>query len=218
MRFGGWPPTAIAWFEGLELDNSKAYWTAHRHIYDEDVRGPMEALLDDLAPEFGEGKVFRPYRDVRFSADKSPYKTSCYAVASPDERTGFYVGISADGLSAASGFYRLDRDQLERYRAAVADDGPGTEAEKVVEALEHQGYEIAGEALKSAPRGYPKDHPRIRLLRHKSLYAWRMQPPGGLMHAPEAREWIAETWRGIAPLNDWLLTYVGGSAETAETS
>jgi uncharacterized protein (TIGR02453 family) len=215
MRFGGWPKSAITWFEGIENDNSKSYWTANRHIYDQDVRGPIEALLADLADEFGEGHVFRPYRDVRFSADKSPYKTNCYAVASPDGIIGFYVGVSADGLMAATGYYELHRDQLDRYRAAVADKLSGSQVEKIVDDLEQAGYEISGEALKTAPRGYPKDHPRIRLLRHKSLYFWRREPPGGLMHTPEALDWVAETWRTGEPLNRWLARYVGPSTETA---
>src|ERR1051325_11884594 len=76
MAFRGWPAEALEFYEGLEADNSKTYWTAHKTVYDEKVHAPMLALLAELEPEFGAGKIFRPYRDVRFSADKSPYKTA----------------------------------------------------------------------------------------------------------------------------------------------
>src|SRR3954451_24990715 len=80
MAFRGWPVEAVEFYEGLLADNSKTYWQARKHTYDDDVRGPMQELLTELAPEFGQGKIFRPYRDVRFSADKTPYKTHIGAV------------------------------------------------------------------------------------------------------------------------------------------
>jgi uncharacterized protein (DUF2461 family) len=79
MAFTGWPVEAVEFYEGLQADNSKVYWDAHKSVYSDCVRAPMEQLLGELADEFGPGKLFRPYRDVRFSADKTPYKTSCAA-------------------------------------------------------------------------------------------------------------------------------------------
>jgi len=78
--FKGWPAEAFDFYEGLEADNSKTYWTEHKATYDEKVLAPMVDLLAELEDEFGPTKVFRPYRDVRFSADKSPYKTNLGAV------------------------------------------------------------------------------------------------------------------------------------------
>ena len=72
MAFHGWKVEALEFFEGLEADNSKAYWQRHKDVYDTIVRAPMEELLAELEPEFGEGRIFRPYRDIRFSRDKSP--------------------------------------------------------------------------------------------------------------------------------------------------
>ena len=73
--FRGWPAEALEFYERLEADNSKAYWTAHKEDYETVVLSPMKAIPAELAPEFGDGKVFRPNRDVRFSTDKSPHKT-----------------------------------------------------------------------------------------------------------------------------------------------
>src|SRR5579872_6360599 len=121
MPFRGWPAAAVEFFEGLEADNSKAYWQAHRSQYDELVLRPMEELLADLAPKFGDGKIFRPYRDTRFSADKSPYKTNIAATLA----AGGYVSFSADGIGVGAGYYMMASDQLERFRRAVAADTTG---------------------------------------------------------------------------------------------
>ena len=116
MRFEGFGDGAVEFFEGLEADNSKAYWADNLALYREHVRGPMEALLAELEPEFaagfGKGKVFRPHRDVRFSKDKSPYKTHCGAVVEQGRGGGaYYVEVSADGLLVAGGCFHTEPDQ-----------------------------------------------------------------------------------------------------------
>src|SRR2546423_911256 len=88
MEFTGFPPEALDFYEGLEVHNDRAYWTEHRDTYQRRVKEPMEALLAGLEPEFGAGRLFRPYRDTRFSADKTPYKTHQGAVVSRGEGTG----------------------------------------------------------------------------------------------------------------------------------
>ena len=80
LVFNGWPAEALEFYEGLEADNSKAYWTANKAVYETAVRQPLDALSATIADEFGELVVFRPYRDVRFAKDKSPYKTAMGAL------------------------------------------------------------------------------------------------------------------------------------------
>jgi uncharacterized protein (TIGR02453 family) len=207
MAFGGWPAEALEFYEGLEADNSRIYWTTNRPAYDELVLAPMTELLTELAPEFGEWKIFRPYRDVRFSADKTPYKTAIGA------RIGAgYVQLSADGLAAGAGCYRMDPDQLRRYRAAVADDIIGSELEAVVKTVTKKGIEVRGqESLKTAPRGYPADHPRLELLRHKGLIAWREWEPAAWLGTVAARKRVVDFLRGARPLIDWLEANAGDS-------
>jgi uncharacterized protein (TIGR02453 family) len=118
MAFRGWPVEAVEFYEGLQADNSKPYWQDHRDVYEHDVRAPMEQLLAELADEFGPGKLFRPYRDVRFSADKAPYKTNCAATLGRGMAQS-YISFSADGLSAGGGLYMPDPATLQRYRTAV---------------------------------------------------------------------------------------------------
>lgn len=207
MAFRGWPAEALEFFEGLEADNTKTYWQANKHVYETLVRAPMEELLAELEPEWGEGHIFRPYRDVRFSADKSPYKTHIGAVVGDG-----YVQLTADGLGAGSGMWEMAPDQLERYRRAVADDRRGEELARLVAAVRAAGLEVTGhETLKTAPRGYPKDHPRIELLRLKGLIAWREWPAGAWLGTGRAKDRVVELFRRSEPLNRWLHAHVGPS-------
>ena len=120
MAFSGWPEEALDFYDGLAADNSKSYWTEHKAVYEDKILRPMTELTEELAAEFGEPKIFRPYRDVRFSNDKSPYKTHIGAVVGG---TG-YVQLSAEGLGAGAGMWEMGPDRLARYREAVADDSP----------------------------------------------------------------------------------------------
>jgi uncharacterized protein (TIGR02453 family) len=212
MSFHGWPAEALDFYEGLEADNSKAYWTAHKAIYDQKVLGPMSELLEELAPEFGEFKIFRPYRDVRFSKDKSPYKTNIAAVVGDG-----YIHFSADGLAAGSGMHAMAPDQLDRYRQAVASDEAGQELERVISGIERHGIAVNGhDALKTAPRGYPADHPRIGLLRYKGVVAWREWPVEPWLGTPAAKERVVAFLAASRPLCAWLEANVGrGTAEPA---
>jgi uncharacterized protein (TIGR02453 family) len=206
VGFTGWPERALEFYEGLEADNSKAYWTGHRAVYDADVLAPMEALLGELAAEFGDGRVFRPYRDVRFSADKSPYKTAIGATLS----RGGYVHLSADGLAVAVGYHMMSADQLARYRAAVAEDVSGEQLGRAVAQVGRRGLNVVGEdPLKTAPRGYSKDHPRTDLLRNKGLITWQEWPVEPWLHGAEAKARIVKHLRAAQPLQDWLDDHVG---------
>ena len=203
--FGGWPVQALDFFEELEVENTKAFWLAHKDLYQAKVLAPMVALLSDLAPEFGEGHVFRPYRDVRFSRDKSPYKTNIAA-----HNDAGYISLSAGALGVGTGLYMPSADQLARFRAAVAHDRTGTELVRLIEALRKKDIAVsAHEVLKTAPRGYAADHPRIELLRHKGLTAWQEWPAGKWLDGVAPKKRITDVLRAAAPLRRWLDDNVG---------
>ena len=205
MSFSGWPEEALDFYDGLAADNSKSYWSEHKAIYEQMVLLPMTELTEELAAEFGEPKIFRPYRDVRFSADKSPYKTHIGAVIGG---TGD-VQLSAEGLGAGAGMWQMGAEHLERYRAAVASDDPGAELEQVIALIEKADVTVHGHgALKSAPRGYPADHPRIALLRYKGLTAWKQWPVEPWLETAAAKDRLISFFRTVQPLCSWLTTHV----------
>jgi uncharacterized protein (TIGR02453 family) len=208
-QFTGFGDGAVEFYDGLLADNSKAYWTDHRAVYERDVLAPMRELLAALQPEFGAGKIFRPYRDVRFSKDKSPYKTACGASVGP-----FYVHISADGLLAAAGGYQWAPDQLARFRAAVDDDRRGADLAARLDGIattqvDGAALTIAGDRLATRPRGIAPDHPRLDLLRYRSLYVHRSWVPDEALHEPKTAQRVTAAWRAARPLTDWLDDHVG---------
>jgi uncharacterized protein (TIGR02453 family) len=210
MTFTGWPAEALEFYDGLEAENTKAYWQRHKQEYETLVRAPMEALLVELEPAWGEGKIFRPYRDVRFSADKSPYKTHIGAVIGDG-----YVQLSAEGLAAGSGMWEMASDQLDRYRRAVDASRSGGALERIVQEIDRAGFAAVGHGvLRSAPRGYPKDHPRIELLRFKGIVTWHAWPTGAWLGTPTAKGRIEAFFEASVPLNRWLAKHVGPSRLT----
>ena len=208
MAFRGWPAEAIEFFEGLEADNSRTYWHANKATYDAKVRAPMQALLTELEPKWGDGRIFRPNRDVRFSNDKSPYKTTIAATLTG----GGYIQLSSEGLATGSGLYRPATDQLARLRAAIDDDTTGKQLVRIVSTARAAGIEItAHDTLKTAPHGYPKDHPRIDLLRQKGVIAWRQFPIGAWLGTAKAKDRVIAFLQAAKPLNGWLDRNVGPS-------
>jgi uncharacterized protein (TIGR02453 family) len=214
MTFKGWPASAIEFYVGLEADNSKAYWLAHKTIYDDSVKASFLALSQEVEREFGPLHVFRPYRDTRFAKDKTPYKTAAAAVTESQGGASYYVQISAEGLYVGSGYYHLMPDQLERYRAAVGDNRTGPKFAAAVDALRKQKYNVdARESLKRVPRGFDPEHPRGELLRYKGLHVGKQFPTARWLHSAASLDRILMTWRAAAPVNRWLDRHVGPSTE-----
>ena len=200
MTFDGFPEEALEFYEGLEADNTKAYWTDHKSVYDNAVVAPMKALLDSLS-EWGEAKMFRPYRDVRFSKDKTPYKTRQYAVI--EGPTALYVGIDAHGLHLGGGVFHTTTEQVARLREAVAGQR-GAALVKALDALRAAGFEVGGDQLKRVPKPYEPDHARAELLKHKTLISWVDHAPAEWLHTPAARDRVVEAWTAVGPLRSWL--------------
>jgi uncharacterized protein (TIGR02453 family) len=201
--FTGFPDAALDFYDDLEVDNTRSFWEKHKPVYTESVRQPMTAMCEALAPEFGDAKVFRPYRDVRFAKDKTPYKTHQGAFVAAGPSTGWYVEISARGLRVGAGFYEASGERLGRIRDAMADDKLGPKLQRVLRKLEKDGFEISGDRLKTSPRGYAADHPRIDLLRHKQLFAGKSFGFDGL-DSPKVAGRVGAEWRTLRPLVEWI--------------
>ncbi|MFC5729526.1 MULTISPECIES: DUF2461 domain-containing protein [Nocardioides] len=204
MEFTGFPVAALDFYDDLEVDNTKSFWEANKAVYAEQVRAPMVALTDALAPEFGEAKVFRPYRDVRFAKDKTPYKTHQGAFVGVGPATGWYVEVAAPGVRVGGGVYEVSGDRLHRLREAMVHDKAGKLLQRILRDLERGGFEVAGERLKSAPRGYDRDHPRIDLLRMKTVLGMRSYGFEPFVHTVELLDRVREDWRKLRPLVSWI--------------
>lgn len=216
-EFQGLPKEGFDFLRELENDNTKAFFEKNRARYEESIKAPLHAFVEECEPEFGSGKMFRIHRDVRFSKDKAPYKTHASAVFESRGRV-FYAHFEKDRAFAATGYHMMERDQLARFHAAIDEAKSGKKLVKLVEAAEQAGLTIGGSALKTAPRGYAKDHERIALLRHKGLTVARewlgtKGKPVAWMSTPEAGERITDTWREGAAINAWLQEHVGESSE-----
>src|SRR5690606_33851921 len=109
-------------------------------------------------------KVYRPFRDVRFSKDKTPYKTHQGAFVAAGPHTGYYVQVGAPGVRVGAGFYRAEPAALAAFRTAVDHERHGPELVRLVRRMEKAGWEVGGDRLKTSPRGWDADHPRIDLL------------------------------------------------------
>ena len=211
VTFRGFPDTAFTFYEGLRVDNSRTYWLANKATYTSSVREPLDGLLAAL-DEFGPFHVFRPNKDVRFSKDKTPYKDHAGAYGESEGGAGFYVQFSADGLLAGSGYYAMASDQLERFRSAVDASATGAEIESICAAVAAAGLQLGAiSELKTAPRGMPKDHPRIELLRRKGLMASRSWAPAAWMRSARVVDRVRDAWLAAAPMNEWLDAHVGPS-------
>lgn len=198
-------------YRRLAADNSRSFWHANKVDFQSFVRGPMDDLLAEL-DDRGPFHVFRPYNDVRFAKNKPPYKEQIGAFGESEGGAGHYVALSATTLLVGSGYYAMAADQLERFRAAVDAEAMGTEVETLCAGLVAKGFSIGAiDSLKTAPRGYPKDHPRIELLRRKGLMAMKEWPEAPWMHTKGVVKRVRDAWSAIDPLNEWLDAHVGPS-------
>ncbi|HYO41252.1 MAG TPA: DUF2461 domain-containing protein [Nocardioidaceae bacterium] len=207
--FAGFPVAALDFYDDLEMDNTKAFWSAHKETYDSAVKAPMAALVAALEPEFGPAKVFRPYRDVRFAKDKTPYKTHQGAFVPAGPATGWYVEVGAPGVRVGVGFYEASAPRLAALRAAIAEDRRGRQLQRIVAKLSRQGFEVGGDTVRTSPRGYAADHPRIDLLRHRSMTLTRSYGFAPMIHEPELLAAVRSDWRAARPFVEWIRSVTG---------
>ncbi len=193
---------AVEFLRSLRENNNREFFTEHKATYERAVRAPIEQLTAVAEQKYGPGKVMRPNRDVRFSADKSPYRLEATMWAG--SVGGVYLRFSADGIEAGGGLYDPSRDQLARARTAIASKpGAGAELAMIMRSLRDRAYDEAGPALTTAPKGYDKADPQIELLRLKHYAALQQLPASATQAQVEA------AWGGVEPLIAWVRQHVG---------
>jgi uncharacterized protein (TIGR02453 family) len=211
MAFKGIPTAVLEFYQQLEADNSKVFWEANKATYTDVVKASTLDLCEELG-EYGPFHLFRPHNDLRFSKTRPPYKTHQGAYGESEGGAGHYFDLSAEGLMCGTGYYAMAKDQLERFRSAVDADNTGAEIAAIVADLDRKKYAIGaiGE-LKTAPRGFPKDHPRIELIRRKGLMMSKTFGAPNWLHTKQAAAKIRAVWREADAMNAWLDTHVGPS-------
>ena len=218
--FAGMPDEGLAFLEDLEERDTKEFFDAHRALFKDQVQAPFAALVEAAAarlrrsvPDLGPPKVFRIYRDLRFSKDKTPYKTSMSASVPsrppaedgrPGVDTGFYVNVGPAGLYTASGLYHADRNDLRRVRAAIAEEATGKELEAIFRRAAAKGLEPYLDPLQRVPRSYPADHPRAGLLKAHSLVLNRQHDRAPWLQTAELLDHLVADWKAMIPFNRWL--------------
>lgn len=211
--FQGLPADLFGFFNDLASNNSKAFWDANKQRWQQNVKAPMSALIDELATEFGPLRLFRPYRDLRFTRDKSPYKLWTGTTSTPKATggIGYYLSVSSTSITTGYGAMRMTSEQLQHFRAALDHETTGTQFEEIAQELAAQGLPVisgADQPLKSAPRGHSPSHPRIQFLRWKGAAVVQEWPTAAWMHTPQVREEIRAVWSAAAPLKTWLDDHV----------
>ena len=218
--FAGMPDEGLAFLEDLEDRNTRAFFEANKAVFTAQVQAPFAALVEAAAarlrrsvPGIGQPKVFRIYRDLRFSKDKTPYKTSMSASVPsrgpadgdrPGVDTGYYVNVGPAGLYVASGLYHPSREDLAQVRAAVADQGTGPELEAILRRAAAKSLEPWLDPLQRMPRDWPADHPRAGLLKARSLVLNRQHERAPWLSTAELLDHLLADWKAMIPFNRWL--------------
>jgi uncharacterized protein (TIGR02453 family) len=223
--FTGFDRKAMQFWHELAAEMNRDWFLANKQRYEAQWVQPMTALLSGAAARLaasyrgivlGAPRVLRINRDIRFSRDKSPYKTWIGAgVALGDRRpnegvTALYVHFGVDEEFAGTGQYVFMDDTLARWRKRVADPKKGAEIAKIVAALRKAKYQItAHDTLARVPRPFEADHPRADLLRMKGLVVGFPKIPRGLIHRPQFLDWLVTHAKASAPLATWLHRNLG---------
>lgn len=210
VSFTGFSPGAMEFYDQLEASNTREWWLEHRATYTQLLHEPMSELLAALGDEFGQARIFRPHRDVRFSKDKTPYKTHIGAIVQIEDAVGYYVQISAQGLMTAGGWYSPLGQQTQRFRAAI--DSPAVAVlDSAIAALPRSRppFVIDGSPLKTRPRGVPADHPRLEQLRMTQFIISREHGNPTWLNTPTVISKVRQDFRRMAPIVEWLGDHVG---------
>jgi uncharacterized protein (TIGR02453 family) len=223
-NFSNFPKETIEFYRQLEHNNNRTWFDAHKQDYIEYVQKPslefitaMGERLKEISPKIvydtrtnGAGSLMRIYRDIRFSPDKTPYKTNLGIVfwegkGKKSENPGFYFHVAPYGLGFFSGMYDFNKGMLNAYRVAVVNDTLGEELVDILNNIQSAGYETGGEHYKRVPRGYDPDHPRADLLKYNTLYASITDLNPKLMTQPEFMDVAFGHWKKMAPLHKRLV-------------
>jgi uncharacterized protein (TIGR02453 family) len=218
--FNGFPKAGIKFLAELEKNNNRQWFQQNKTRYHESVETPAKefvaAMTGKMQTLIGgpvSGKVFRIYRDVRFSKDKTPYNPMIKIAFAPADKKGrkgcssamYFFRLQPGTLALGTGVYELNDSQvLERYRKSVAEAKKGPQLAKILEKFRQNGVWVNEAHYKRVPGGFEKDHPREELLRHKNLYAFIEAPVTNEISSLKAVDFCLKQYKALSPLYNWL--------------
>ncbi len=225
MPFRGFSTDALRFLADLAANNDRAWFQAHRDVYERELLEPARDLVEAIGTELERrgiavnadprvgGSIMRIARDTRFSNDNRPYKSHLdlwfWQGAGPArECPGFWFRLAPKELLLGVGMHHFERPLLARYREAVADERRGTALVGAVAKLEGAGYSVWGRNYKRVPASFDPAHERGDLLRHDGLYAGiELELPPELT-TPRFPGFCADHYERMRPLQDWLVSLV----------
>ena len=215
--------SALTFLKKLKKNNNRDWFKSNKAEFDAARADFVEAVdkfirgisrFDaEIEGTLAEDCVFRIYRDIRFSKDKTPYKTAFGASMQPGGKgggtPGYYLHVSPDEIFLAGGAHMPASPELKKIRDAIASDLKGFK--RIVEAKKFRDTfgELSGEQLKTAPKGFPKDHEAIQYLRYKSFVAYKTGITQKLATSPDFYKEAMKIFRAMKPLNFWLRDAMG---------
>jgi len=205
-------PATLKFLSDLEVNNNKPWFQDHKDEYEKgkkNIQDFMQQIWDRLSETdvLETSKLFRIYRDVRFSKDKTPYKpyfSGYFTRMGKERRGGYYFSLQAgDRTVVGGGFYDPKKEDLLRIRKEIEFEGERLKAILAQRAFKDTFGELLGEGVKTAPKGFSKDHPHIDLIRKKQFYAMRTFTDKEVL-APQFAEKVTQTFLNMRPFFDYM--------------
>jgi uncharacterized protein (TIGR02453 family) len=212
--FKGFAKDSLRFFKELQANNNKAWFDANRARYDSGIKGPAHALMEDLLagtkkflPELNQGKVMRINRDIRFSRDKSPYKTHAALLLWSDKATGpghshFYLSFGADGLVLGNGLHGFENNQRDAFRKALVDPKKGAEFTRIAASL--KGYQFGEQKYKKVPKGFDPKHKNAPFLLYDGIYVYAELPVPKEAYGPGLVPFCLKHYKNFVPFHQWM--------------
>jgi uncharacterized protein (TIGR02453 family) len=219
--FAGFPADSVKFLKQLAKNNNREWFEANKPRYEASIREPMESLLETLAgllrqrvPDIvidAKKAMYRIYRDVRFSRDKTPYKTwaaASFTVSGQDRKTapGYYFHFTGTEVGIGGGLYAPDSNQLKNLRLAIDHDAAAFRKIIADKALRKRFGELDGERLIRVPHGFPTDHPAADLLRLKQFLCWK-EHDLAIIHEPSFAPLLTDHFAAMSPFIRYLVDH-----------
>ena len=225
-RFSGFPKAAFKFFKDLENNNTREWFEENRGVFEKSVMGPAQDFVMEMGEKLKsvrpkivaipkvDKSIFRIYRDVRFSKDKTPYKThlGIFLWEGPRKKLGnpgFYLQFDKSTFLVAGGLHSLPDDLLKSYRDAVSDPRKGNEIRKILNKLaKNSNYKLGGSHYKRVPRDYDPDNPNADLLLHNGLYVYSERSIPKETYKRDFLDYSYNIFKEMFPLHEWLVKNV----------